>query len=307
MAIRRLKPIPKTQKEISKDLIGPPYLTTGVNSNDAQYDPKNRGNQLSFKGDKVKPFTVGIQDIDESIIYYFENVIKPTVYQNGTLINIPIIYGSPERWFSVQKDGYFRDKAGKIMAPLIMYKRTNIAKNYSVGNKLDANHPMNYAVAQKSYTTKNEYDNFNILNNRKPQKTYYAIVIPDYVTLTYQCSVYTYYIEQMNKIIESINYASEAYWGDPERFKFRARIDDYTTNVTLNQGAERVVKSDFNIKMYGYIIPDVINKSLNSIKKFNNKCKINFSVETVSDGKIFEKNAQIPSFNASGSDNVTTF
>ena len=27
-----------------------------------------------------------------------------------------------------------------------------------------------------------------------------------------------------------------SYWGDPERFKFRARIDSYATNVTLNQG-----------------------------------------------------------------------
>ena len=68
------------------------------------------------------------------------------------------------------------------------------------------------------------------------------------------------------KIIEAVNYASDSYWGNPERFKFRARIDNYTTNVTVNQGQERVVKSDFNIKMYGYIIPEVINKSLKSIK-----------------------------------------
>ena len=77
-------------------------------------------------------------------------------------------------------------------------------------------------------------------------------------------------------------------------------------NVTLNQGEERVVKSDFTIKMYGYIIPEVINKQLNSIKKFNNKTKINFSVETVTDGKIFEQNASIPPF-TSGSDNITQY
>ena len=306
MGIRRMKPIPKTQKEISKDLQPEPYDTEQGNPNDAQYDPSNRGNQLSFKGDTVKPFNVGIQDIDESIMYYFKNIIQPTVFQNGTTIPIPIIYGSPERMKSIQKDGYYRDKAGKIMAPLIMYKRDNIEKNYSIGNKLDANQPHNYAVAQKPYSKQNEYDNFNILNNRKPQKTYYAIIIPDYVTLTYQCSVYTYYIEQMNKIIESINYASDSYWGDPERFKFRARIDSYATNVTLNQGEERVVKSDFTIKMYGYIIPEVINKQLNSIKKFNNKTKINFSVETVTDGKVFEQGASIPSF-SSGSDNITQY
>ena len=306
MGIRRMKPIPKTQKEISKDLQPEPYDTQQGNPNDAQYDPSNRGNQLSFRGDTVKPFNVGIQDIDESIMYYFENVIKPTVFQNGTTIPIPIIYGSPERMKSIQKDGYYRDKAGKIMAPLIMYKRDNIEKNYSIGNKLDANQPHNYAVAQKHYSKQNEYDNFNILNNRKPQKTYYAVIIPDYVTLTYQCSVYTYYVEQMNKIIESINYASDSYWGNPERFKFRARIDSYATNVTINQGQERVVKSDFNIKMYGYIIPEVINKELNSIKKFNNKTKINFSVETVTDGKVFEQGASIPPF-TSGSDNITQY
>ena len=306
MGIRRMKPIPKTQKEISKDLQPEPYDTQQGNPNDAQYDPSNRGNQLSFRGDTVKPFNVGIQDIDESIMYYFENVIQPTVFQNGTTIPIPIIYGSPERMKSIQKDGYYRDKAGKIMAPLIMYKRNNIEKNYSIGNKLDANQPHNYAVAQKHYSKQNEYDNFNILNNRKPQKTYYAIIIPDYVTLTYQCSVYTYYVEQMNKIIESINYASDSYWGNPERFKFRARIDSYATNVTLNQGQERVVKSDFTIKMYGYIIPEVINKQLNSIKKFNNKTKINFSVETTTDGKIFEQGASIPPF-TSGSDNITQY
>ena len=217
MGVRKMKPIPKTQKEISKELTGQPYDTTQGNPNDAQYDPSNRGNHISAKGDTTKKFTVGIQDIDESIKYYFENVIRPTVYQNGSTIQMPIIYGSPERWKSMQKDGYYRDKSGKIMAPLIMYKRDNIEKNFAIGNKLDANNPINYAVTQQHYTNKNQYDNFNILNNRKPQKTYHAIIIPDYVTITYQCSVYTYYIEQMNKIIESINYASDSYWGYPDR------------------------------------------------------------------------------------------
>ena len=51
-----------------------------------------------------------------------------------------------------------------------MYKRTDIAKNYAIGNKLDANNPHNYAITQKPYSKKNEYDNFTILNNRKPLK-----------------------------------------------------------------------------------------------------------------------------------------
>ena len=46
---------------------------------------------------------------------YFENTIKPTVIQNGNRIAVPIIYGSPERWKSVQSDGALRDKDGKLI------------------------------------------------------------------------------------------------------------------------------------------------------------------------------------------------
>jgi hypothetical protein len=56
-------------------------------------------------------------------------------------IAVPVIYGSPEKWKSVQKDGYYKDKNGKILNPIIMFKRDNIEKNRSTYNKLDANSP----------------------------------------------------------------------------------------------------------------------------------------------------------------------
>jgi hypothetical protein len=43
----------------------------------------NRSTKISFKGDTSKPFSIGIQDLDEAVFYYFNNVIKPFVYQNG--------------------------------------------------------------------------------------------------------------------------------------------------------------------------------------------------------------------------------
>jgi len=96
------KPIPKTQKEISKTQHSA-YDSTQGNPNDAILDPKSRILQQSWKGDTVKPYTVGIQDIDEAIFYYLENVIKPTVTQNGEKISVPVLYGSPEKWKILQK------------------------------------------------------------------------------------------------------------------------------------------------------------------------------------------------------------
>jgi len=294
------KPIPKTQKEISKGLQEPYDIKQG-NPNDAQnkeqYSPHNQANipfnrsdKMSFKGDATKPFTIGIKDIDESIMYYFNEVIRPSVIQNNERIAVPIIYGSPERWKSVQKDGYYRDKKGAIMMPILMFKRDSLSKNRSLANKLDANNPNLYTSWQKSYNEKNFYSNFGLLNNRIPTKQFIANVVPDYVDLTYSCIIQTYYVEQLNKIIEAINYASDSYWGDPERFKFRARIDNFTTTTELQQSQERLVRGTFEIKMYGYIIPDVIQKDMKAIKKYNEKSKIIFGVETDANPLIFENN-----------------
>jgi hypothetical protein len=297
------KPIPKTQKEISKDL-QTPYDAQQGNPNDAteggQFPPDNQANipfnrstKMSFKGDTVKPFTVGIKDIDESIMYYFQNVIQPSVIQNGERIAVPIIYGSPERWKSVQKDAYYRDKKGAIMMPILMFKRDSISKNRKLANKLDSNEPNLYTSWQKAYNEKNFYSNFGLLNNRVPTKQFIANVVPDYVDLTYSCIIQTYYVEQLNKIIEAINYASDSYWGDPARFKFRARIDNFTTVTELQQSQERLVRGTFEIKMYGYIIPDTIQKEMKSVKKYNEKSKIVFSMETDASAEIFEANPTV--------------
>ncbi len=280
-------PRPKTQREI---LLSNPVQdtyknpengdTTG-NPNRAFPDRNNRGNQVSFRDDKTKPFELGLKENDEAVFYYLENVIKPTVIQNGVVQKVPVYYGSPERWAQVQKQGYFRDLKGKIMMPVITFKRNNVEKVRSIANKLDANYPNNVQLFEKQYSQKNEYDNFAILNNRIPKKEYYAVVVPDYVTLTYDFIISTYYVEQMNKIVEAMNYASDSYWGNPERFKFRARIDSYATSVEIESAGNRVVKTQFSLKLHGYLVPDTIQKELASVKKLSNTTQIIFDMETV--------------------------
>ena len=80
-------------------------------------------------------------------------------------------------------------------------------------------------------------------------------------------------------------------------------IDSFQTVNELVQNEERSVKSTFDINMYGYIIPDIVQKDLNSIKKYNEKSKIIFSMEveqtsidryqTNLDPQIFINNPQI--------------
>ena len=276
MAQYKRNPVPKTQKEVSKGLRDAFDTTRGSSDQFA-----NRGAKLSAKNDTSKPFSIGIQDLDEAIFYYMENIIKPSVYQNGERRTVPFIYAAPERWKSYQKDGYYRDKGGSIMLPIIIIKRNNIEKDRTVYNKLDANMPNMYGSFGTQYNPKNAYGNFNVLNNRKPVKHYNLTVVPDFVTLTYSCVIQTYYMEQLNKLIEQIEYASDSYWGDPERFKFRSFIDSFSTQTELTAGKDRLVKSQFDIRLRGYIVPSVIQKDLNSAKKINSKAKVTITSETV--------------------------
>ena len=273
------KPIPKTQKELSNEQVIPTYPQYGDPNDFIQTPLNNRALNTSFKGDTTKPFSVGIQDIDEAIYYYFQNVVQPSVTQNGARLNVPIIYGSPEKWKSFQKDGYYRDQKGKIMAPLIMFKKTDITKNRQIANKLDANYPNNFGVFTKEYTQRNAYDNFKVLSNRKPQKQYYAVVMPDYLTVTYECAIFTYYVEQLNKIVESMEYASDSYWGDPQRYQFKASIDSFGFQTELAQEDERIVRSTFTLKINGYIIPEILQKDVTALKKFSNITKTTFTLE----------------------------
>jgi len=291
------KPIPKSQLTLSNskqsafegiedrgevgnpnNAISPPnpnYTETGIDF--------NRSNNMSLKGDSSKQYAIGLKDIDEAIFYYFQNKIKPFVYQNGIKRDVPVIYGAPERWKSFQRDGYYRDKKGAIMLPIIVIKRDSLSKDRTVANKLDANQPNLYGKWSKQYSPKNFYSNFGTLNNRKPIEKFHVVAQPDYVTLEYSCLIQTYYMEQLNKVIEACEYASDAYWGMPERFQFRAFIDSFTTATELTQGKDRLVTGTFNIRLRGYILPDTIQKELNATKIYNSKAKITINTEAVSD------------------------
>jgi|TARA_R110000764_G_scaffold55068_2_gene120282 hypothetical protein len=283
---KRTKPTPKKQSELMQQQITP-ILPTGK---PIVPNTKKRENQRTVKGDDTKRFTIGLRDIDETIIYYFNNVIKPSVTQNGSKVNVPIIYGSQERWKSVQKDGFYRDKNGKIQAPLIMFKRDSVEKNRSLGNKVDPNNPVTFGIFKKQFSKKNVYDRFSLLTNREPVNEYYGVIVPEYVKLTYSCIIFTDYVEQMNKVIEGVNFASDSYWGDPEKFSFRASIDAYTTTTELTQGQDRAVKTTFTITMNGHIVPDSINASLAGMNKFYSKSSLSFGLEVA--GNIEELNVR---------------
>jgi len=103
--MRKLKPLPLLSDKAVYDQIQPYIDSMGKNEKDNVFT-HNRAKELSVEGESSKDFSISLHDIDKAILYYFDNVIKPSVIQNGQRINVPIGYGDQEMWKSIQKDGY---------------------------------------------------------------------------------------------------------------------------------------------------------------------------------------------------------
>jgi hypothetical protein len=277
---------PQNRREFMNKLIVP-YDKSEGNKNTVFSEPtklgqpeKNRAKQISVKTSTDKDFYIGMKDFVEAVMYYFDNVLKLSVVQNNNRVPVPILYGSPENWKTVQKDGYYRDKDGKLFAPLIMFKRSSTTPNRNLGNKLDGNSVHNLQLFEKAYSKRNFYSNFNVLNSRSPEKEYIASITPDYVTVEYECMIWTYTVEQMDKLIEALNFASRSYWGDPNRFQFYSQIEAFSDSLTYEVGEDRAVKSSFNLTLNGYLIPDSINKSLANANIYYGVSNVIFTLET---------------------------
>ena len=232
----------------------------------------NRGYDRSRKDDNVKNISVGLMDIDAAIMFYFNNVIKPTVIENDETIKVPLMYSNPERWNSIQKNGYLVDNKKQLLIPLIVFKRNSISKDESMSvDKIDPLNPKLFRTFQSKYSKKNRYDNFSVQQGLNKTKELYTVGVPDYVNLEYEFIVWTSYTEQMNSIIEKIIWSEGSYWGEDGKFKFRTSIDNYTDASEFTVNSERLIRTTFSVTLKGYLIPEEFNNVVTTQKALTPK------------------------------------
>ena len=270
----RLKPLPRSERRIKYGGVA------------------NRGTIKTRNNDTVKNVEVGLLDVDASIMYYFNNVIKPTVIEQGEEVKVPLMYANPERWATIRKQGFLRDSKRQVITPVIAFKRTSMAKRTEIAvDKLDANDPKLFYSFEKKYSSQNRYNRFSTDQGILPQRELYNVAMPDYVTLNYECVIWTAYIEQMNKIIEKVNWADGSYWGEPGKLKFQSNIESFEDSTEMSEG-ERFIKTTFSLQLYGYLVPESFNEKINT-QKFITPKKIDIIDETdMSVSSLFNPNTK---------------
>lgn len=215
----------------------------------------NREKQLKTE----KQFTshgIRLYDIDEAIVVHLETVVIPTLESSGEPLKVPVLYGSAQRWKSIQKDGVFRDNLDQLQLPLVVIKRNSVERNDNLASR--HNKHVSYPSFVK-YSKKHKYDLFSKLTGTVRPAEHYNVTLPDYVNVSYEGIVWTDTTIQMNEIIESIQFAVDEYWGTDSGFRFNVEVDSFDTTAEIGDGTKRIVKSTFSMTVQAYLLPAKFN------------------------------------------------
>lgn len=257
------------------------YMSNLKQSKDSFYSDNRSDHKRMDDADTIsfEKYSVTLMDIDNILYEYFTKVISPQVEASGgSVISVPVRHASPERWGAIQQDGALRDEKGQIQKPMIIFTRTSVSQDDSF---VHFNRHLSVPFVKK-FDKKNMYDKFSALTQSQPVMEVHNITFPDHVVLNYDFTMTTDYVQQMNTLVETINWASNDYWGDPERLKFRASVDSFSNSIEVPSDDDRVVTTTFSLTVNAYLLPDVFNNKKTTQRNLTNR-KVLFGTEVISD------------------------
>jgi hypothetical protein len=251
---------------------------------------ENRALNVRRDQDSSKNFTVQLIDIDTAILKHIIDTININVLDNGQSVKVPVHYASQEKWKAIQQDGAMRDQQGKIQLPVIVFSRVSFAKDPKL---MTLNRHLTYPVLRK-FDAKNKYDRFSILNNYvAPVNQILSVSLPDHIDVSYDFICWCEYVEQINTIVQKINFACEEYWGDPKRFKFRVYADAYSFSSENSSDDDRLVKATFTLKVKAYLLEESFEERQQTVRRTLTPRAIKIGTEIVSGTQMAEINQKL--------------
>jgi hypothetical protein len=225
-------------------------------------EPTNsiRGNDVAITDGDPPELSMTLEKINDIVFNYLSNIINPTVERNDTVQRVPVIYADSERWKTVRADGYMRDpKTSMVLTPVILLHRSSVSPQVSLDNP--SNKYIHTTIAT-GWNSKHVYDRYSVLNNIKPSKKIYQVVIPDYMDIRYTVYIWTDFQSQMDDIVELLNVENHEFWGERNDFKFRVTIDGFDSESQLPASDQRMVRMRCDMRVAAYLIPERMVKNM---------------------------------------------
>jgi hypothetical protein len=253
-----------------------------------------RAQETRRDNDTIKTPSCTIVDIDNAILSYISDVIRPEIIENEQVIPVPVIYASGEKWAQIRANGFMYDAEDRLMTPVITLRRNSITERDTM-KKLDVNwnpetsndYARNTLMFENRFTKTNRYDRFSVLQGTRPSRELYVSSIPEYVDVSYDLLIWTEYTEQLNSIIEQIMPTGGFAWGTT--WKFITNIQDYAFETVSTPGEDRAVRATLPLMTKGTLLMPYELKRSSLQKRFSVK-RITFGNETTS----FDANTETP-------------
>lgn len=144
----------------------------------------------------------------------------------------------------------------------------------------------------------------NVLDHNVGNNVYeiYEMPAPDFFMITYEVTLWTQYVQEMNNLLSAIS--GESHYSSVTSFrietekgyKFVAYFDDavnFNNNFDDFSEEERLVRASFNVKVPGYMLGKSYSGSPNKIRRYISAPQISF--DTAFTGEINDASLGIPS------------
>lgn len=214
-------------------------------------------------------FKIGSTEMDWAVHYELDENYDFHVKQDGQLIKVPVIWDNQERWTWARQNLDLKSVKEKVLLPIIVIDRTDFSDNPSIRSQPHLNTLTSLGrtvTGVQRYSPKNRYDNFTVLNDRKPVKQFQVSRVPEYVRSSYDITIFTEYRWQMDKITDALKYRTEQYWGDEDKNLYYANFDSIDLSVEMADET-RYVEANISLDLDGFVVPNNIPDKDNSEKK----------------------------------------
>jgi len=247
-----------------------------------------------------------IENIDESMLDYLDNRLDLRTTTNKGWTKVPVVWVGAERAFQSKEDSSVRDSDGSLVMPIVTVERTNMIKSPTKKGTVWANivpvrdekggtiavarrinQKKTAELANRHAKRKRGQINFPTANERIVYETM-TIPLPVYVTITYEVTLRTEYLQQMNELMTpfittpgGINYIILES-KDNHRYEGFIQGDfSYENNAANFTSEERKYETKISIEVLGHLIGADKNQDQPNVVRRENAVEIKIPRERI--------------------------
>jgi len=227
-----------------------------------------------------------IETIDVGFYNYINDTLNLHVTSNKGFRKVPVLWLTAERAFQFKNNKDIRDSGGHLILPLMTVNRASMTKDPTfrgshyahiyentdykggatpVASRIQQIKTRNFAGIEASKQTKNKSQTGKVDNNKVVFETI-ELPVPTYVSIMYDVSIRTEYVQQMNTLMLPFITKTGGinnFFFENEGHRYEAFIQqDFSpdTNATNLREGERFFLTKIQIKVLGHLLGEGPNR-----------------------------------------------